>query len=473
MKKAYRVISLLIASLAVTASCTKNGDTQIITEVESTVESAQAESTIENKPYVPDGYEYLEGVGSWLSAEEEYKSYPDEKIDILFGNDFTPLNGNLYFRLSKKESKSDETGTKSTTGKPVYAYVSNATGEKHFLCPDPLCTHGSYSECQYLSLANLTASSSNDSVMYAIKPMNVKNISYSYIFEINTTEGTIVSIYTPDERGNGLTSISIRLLFEKDNTLYFVYKANYKTATKNGKAEYTEYSKLMSIDLSTQQTEVLNDDYSSYAFFVGQVDGKLLFFDRELHELYYTDMNFENPVTILKYGDEYGLYDFDYDEESGEMYALISYDELFYPKQADMSDVDIHCKIYKIGKDFTVTEVPMPSELILSMQLTKDYIYYKVYDPAQYGTRFDGRPLLDVSGGKIYRVKRGSTTEPELFFDGKGEFLFQTGYYVMGDNLYLTQSDLLKMGEDMAFYNTGSIARVNVAENTLKWINLY
>ena len=43
----------------------------------------------------------------------------------------------------------------------------------------------------------------------------------------------------------------------------------------------------------------------------------------------------------------------------------------------------------------------------------------------------------------------------------------------MGDNLYLTQSDLLKMGEDMAFYNTGSIARVNVAENTLKWINLY
>ena len=206
MKKAYRVISLLIASLAVTASCTKDGDTQIITEAESTVESAQAESTIENKPYVPDGYEYLEGVGSWLSAEEEYKSYPDEKIDILFGNDFTPLNGNLYFRLSKKESKSDETGTKSTTGKPVYAYVNNATGEKHFLCPDPLCTHGSYSECQYLSLANLTASSSNDSVMYAIKPMNVKNISYSYIFEINTTEGTIVPIYAPDERGNGLTS---------------------------------------------------------------------------------------------------------------------------------------------------------------------------------------------------------------------------------------------------------------------------
>ncbi len=479
MKKAYRVISLLIASLAVTASCTKDGDTQIITEVESTVESAQAESTIENKPYVPDGYEYLEGVGRWLSAEEEYKSYPDEKVDILFGNDFTPLNGNLYFRLSKKESKSDETGTKSTTGKPVYAYVNNATGEKHFLCPDPLCTHGSYSECQYLSLANLTASSSNDSVMYAIKPMNVKNISYSYIFEINTTEGTIVPIYAPDERGNGLTSISIRLLFEKDNTLYFVYKANYKTATVNGKAEYTEYSKLMSIDLSTQQTEVLDDDYSNYALFVGQVDGKLLFGDGDTLELYYTDMNFENPVTILKYGDEYGLYDFDYDEESGEMYALISYDELFYPKQADMSDVDIHCKIYKIGKDFTVTEVPMPSELILSMQLTKDYIYYKVYDPVQYGTRFDGRPLLDVSGGKIYRVPRDNTTEGELFFDNHGEILFSSSsslgaaYCVVGDNLYLQYYKVRGSGDDMSTYYTGSIARVNVKENTLKWINLY
>lgn len=473
MKKAYRIISLLIATLAVITSCTKADNTQIINEAESTVESAQAENTIENKPYVPDGYEYLEGVGSWLSAEEEYKSYPDEKIDSLIGNSFTRLNGNLYFRLKKQESKSDETGTRSTTGNPVYAYVSNATGEKHFLCPDPLCTHGSYSDCQYLSLANLTPSSSNDSLMYAIKQINVNGIFYSYVYEINTSEGTIVPIYTPVDREDGLTSINISLLFEKDNTLYFVYNTNYKIMNENGEAEYIEYSKLMSFDLSAKQTEVLNDDYSNYAYFVGQVDGKLLFSDGALQELYYTDMNFENPVTILKYGDDYALYNLDYDEESGEMYALLSYGELFYPPKADMSDVDIHCKIYKIGKDFSVAEVPMPSELIMSMQLTKDYIYYKVYDPVQYGTRFDGRPLLDVSGGKIYRVKRDNTTEPELFFDGKGEFLFQTGYYVMGDNLYLQQSGLLGSGENISFYYTGSIARVNVAENTLMWINLY
>ena len=114
----------------------------------------------------------------------------------------------------------------------------------------------------------------------------------------------------------------------------------------------------------------------------------------------------------------------------------------------------------------------MPSEMITSFQLTRDYIYYTVYDPIQLGSK-NGRPLLDTTGGKIYRVPRDNTTEGELFFDAKGELIFRGAYCVVGDNLYLQYYKVRGSGDDMSTYYTGSIARVNVKENTLKWINLY
>lgn len=46
-------------------------------------------------------------------------------------------------------------------------------------------------------------------------------------------------------------------------------------------------------------------------------------------------------------------------------------------------------------------------------------------------------------------------------------------YCVVGDNLYLQYYKVRGSGDDMSTYYTGSIARVNVKENTLKWINLY
>ena len=156
----------------------------------------------------------------------------------------------------------------------------------------------------------------------------------------------------------------------------------------------------------------------------------------------------------------------------GQLYAFIMYSELAHPQNPDMSGKDIHCKVYKIDKEFNITEIPMPSEMITSIQLTKDYIYYTVYDPIQYGTR-KGHPILDTTGGKIYRVARDNTTEGELFFDAKGELIFRGAYCVVGDNLYLQYYKLKGVADDTSFYYTGSIARVNVKENTLKWINLY
>lgn len=460
MKKTAILICLIIFLLV---SCSKESKGLVI---------EKAENLLSDAPTAPVGYEYLEGVGSWLNAETEYKPASDEGIVCLTANDFGLSDGNLYFRLRKAESKKDETGYYYTSGKDAYAYISSQTGEKHFICPDPLCTHGAYSGCQYLNLGGLLQSTSNPSIMYTTKSAVVDGVFYPTIYEINNSAATITPIYTPDDKSEGLDMIILDLMFEKDGKLYFIYNSRCEYVNDSGESEYDEKAKIMSLDLKTKQTEVINDNYPIRAGLMGEVWGKLLFGDSDINELYYTDYNFENSVTVLKYSDEYSLKNLYYDKNTDELYAFIMYSELAYPEKMDMSDNDIHCKVYKIDKDFNLTEIPMPSEMVTSIQLAKDYIYYTVYEPIQYGTR-KGRPVLDTTGGKIYRAPRDNTTEGELFFDGKGELIFRGSYCVVGDNLYLRYYKYKGVADDASCYYTGSVARVNVKENTLKWINLY
>ena len=466
MKK-FNLAALAVLDLLMLASCSKDNKGIVIEKTEDLLSDA---------PSAPEGYEYLEGVGSWLSAETEYKSSPYDNIVSIKGNYFSITNDNIYFQLKKEESKRDETGYYYTLGDPIYAYISGQTGEKHFICPDPLCTHGAYSGCQYLNLGNLTFSSSDTSLMYATRSAVEDGVFYPTVYEINNSAATITPIYKPDDKSEGLDMVYLELMFEKDGKLYFIYNSQYEYVNENGETEHDEKAKLMSLDLKTKQTEVLNEDLSTRVGLMGEVWDKLLFGDGDTLELYYTDYNFENPVTIMKFEDGYGLKNLFYDGNTDELYMLSYYGELMYPRNPDMSGKDIHCKVYKMDKDFNITEVPMPSEMITSIQLTKVYIYYTVYDPIQLGSR-NGYLLIDTTGGKIYRAPRDNTTEGELFFDNHGEIIFDgsigAAYCVVGDNLYLQYYKLRGSGDDMSSYYTGSIARVNVAENTLKWTNLY
>ena len=466
MKK-FNLAALAVLDLLMLASCSKDNKGIVIEKTEDLLSDA---------PSAPEGYEYLEGVGSWLSAETEYKSSPYDNIVSIKGNYFSITNDNIYFQLKKEESKRDETGYYYTLGDPIYAYISGQTGEKHFICPDPLCTHGAYSGCQYLNLGNLTFSSSDTSLMYATRSAVEDGVFYPTVYEINNSAATITPIYKPDDKSEGLDMVYLELMFEKDGKLYFIYNSQYEYVNENGETEHDEKAKLMSLDLKTKQTEVLNEDLSTRVGLMGEVWDKLLFGDGDTLELYYTDYNFENPVTIMKFEDGYGLKNLFYDGNTDELYMLSYYGELMYPRNPDMSGKDIHCKVYKMDKDFNITEVPMLSEMITSIQLTKDYIYYTVYDPIQLGSR-NGYLLIDTTGGKIYRAPRDNTTEGELFFDNHGEIIFDgsigAAYCVVGDNLYLQYYKLRGSGDDMSSFYTGSIARVNVKENTLKWINLY
>ena len=132
MKK-FNLAALAVLDLLLLSSCSKESKGIVI---------EKTQNMLDDSPTAPEGYEYLEGVGSWLSAETEYKSSPYDNILSLKGNYFYISNDNIYFQLKKEESKRDETGYYYTLGDPIYAYISGQTGEKHFICPDPLCTHG-------------------------------------------------------------------------------------------------------------------------------------------------------------------------------------------------------------------------------------------------------------------------------------------------------------------------------------------
>ena len=93
MKKTYLIVFL--STLLILASCSKENKGIVIEKTENLLSDA---------PVAPEGYEYLEGVGSWLEPETEYKSASDENIECFTSSFFGLSHENLYFQLKKEES---------------------------------------------------------------------------------------------------------------------------------------------------------------------------------------------------------------------------------------------------------------------------------------------------------------------------------------------------------------------------------
>lgn len=95
MKK-FNLAVLAALALLMLASCSKENKGIVIDK---------AEKLADDDPTASDGYEYLDGVGSWLDEETEYKPASDENIECFTSSFFGLSRGNLYFQLKKEESK--------------------------------------------------------------------------------------------------------------------------------------------------------------------------------------------------------------------------------------------------------------------------------------------------------------------------------------------------------------------------------
>ena len=406
-------------------------------------------------------------IANWLTPEEQYsyKSTDNSNniIDCYYPNYFIK-NDRIYYKTR-------------INGELSFSYITLKTGESFSLCPDPLCDHTLEGGCKYLGLHQMMFSTESDDIFYCVKTLfsDKTRTPISSICCIDVKNGTISEMFDGYlSENNVLEMFNIR--FITNNKLYITAIKQKDIKDKDVIVEEKYEDILMSIDLNTYEVNEVNNKYKNnehgeYFF----TDGKYIYFiDRIAGRLFATDMNFENETTILEYdGNEYSISSFYYDGNKSEIYIcvsscyMVSSSEQYMNGSKVIEDGNIYC----IDENFNCSKLDMPSDKILEFKLTNEYFYYTVYDPIDYGTAPIGIPCVLENGNKIYRVLRDDTSEGELILDGYEKLYFKD-YTVTGDFLYIDYVKFMQDEDCTWFRITGVTARIDMVNDTIKWLNL-
>ncbi len=455
----FYLICLCFIYLLTLTSCVKRSNDEILTDAKDFLNN-QKNTDLS----LQEHFGYQEGLGSWLDLETDYKydenSDNSDGIISLSGGGYTHIQDRLYFQISKQ--------TQLSTGDNFWAYVSTKTGEKHYICPDPLCGHDEESGCPYINLQQMTFHPYNDSLVYAVK-QDFSNNFISRIYEIDLKQNTFYEIYNAKNTDREAKADYIYIYFILDNYLYFRDRFVHEEII-DGEKILTEKTYLARVDLESKKTEILNNDFSSIGG-IHIIGTNAFYTDIANRTLYCKDINSENPVSVMTYDEGYQIYKIYYDNNTEELYLLVSRADLHHSAKLAADLEASKCRLYCITKDLACREILMPSSLLLDVQLTNEYIYYLTYDPINYKKPPYTRDAIDIAGNKIYRVKRSDTSKGELVFDGHSEIFFRD-FFAAGDYVYMDYYSLVIREEGQVFRRMGSTVRVNIKENTLKWMNL-
>jgi len=438
-------ITAVLLCIFLLASCSGEKDTEeLLGQVEQyTKETAEV-----------SGYAYQKELGAWLAPETNYHyEEADDRSDYLinlFSGTYDLRKNRLYFTIDNKVNENAERAE-------MLAYISLKTGEKHYLCPDPLCPHTDDSGCQYRTLDPLMFAPGSDTVAYFLRSVYINDIPSKAICEINLEDNTIREVYRPAEITDTKISFNwFRLQFFSGNNLYFSDTNTYQYRDEKGMDYAEEKSSLKVLNLTDGTVKTVQENYAPNARCLYSADGKLYFVNQLEGRFYVMNEDFTEERNIMVF------------EENEQMSAPVydTHENAFY-----FTTGEGLLTLWRVDADLSCEQVPLPSEEVNSVQLTDNYIYYTVYDPVVYGTSPRGGASIDVTGSKIYRTPRSNPTEGELVFDGKGELFFMS-YIVTGNYLYLDHCSLIEEGGLAWFRRMGSTMRVNFAEGTLKWLNL-
>lgn len=454
---------LMVSSSSCGTIDTKN---DIIKEAEEYVNlTTSVNESTENTLNIHFGYQ--KELGKWL--DEEIKYIYDENgdnsngIDLLEGMGYKCYGDRLFLDLARQ--------TELSTGEKLKTYINIRTGEKHYVCPDPLCEHKQSNGCLYIKLSQLTFHPENDMLAYSTRLDQIGAVGRYSIFEMNFDENTIKKIYSAENMGKDADVDYLSIFFISENILYF--KDRFVTEEViEGKTVMAEETYLIGLDLETGKFEILSDDFPADAECICIKNNRIFFRNTLENRIYCTDLNYENETDILIYEDRYTTYESYYDNNTEELYILISDSAMHNNVVSDKEPETAVCKIYCIDNDLLCSEVPISSNLVMSFQLTNEYIYYTVFDIENHNAAVLSCGAYDVTGSKLYRVRRNETTNPELVFDGRDELFLVGGYFVTGDYLYINYCQRTNIFGNMLFKRMGSSVRINMADNTLKWINL-
>ncbi|MHB1151829.1 MAG: hypothetical protein ACYCWE_05625 [Eubacteriales bacterium] len=407
-------------------------------------------------------YDYQKDLAEWLSPENEYVSISDSdssnNIIRIFDNDYIIKENRLYFRVKRDNND-------------MWAYVSLLTGEKFYLCPDPLCPHTEESGCKYLNLKELIFVPDSENLIYTVKTYLSDNGAYEIVCLLDTENDTFHELFKSDSVNVNVYNM-YDLCFINDEYLYFTNTCITREKAENGEVEQKIEEKLMTLNRITNEVNEINNKYSSqeYGKYFFADDRHIFFINFNNKKFFATDLNFENEQTILDYGKEFNIRNFFYDKGTSEFYVLINSDYMFGTSNNEITEGSIYC----VNSNLEYRKLEMPSEKIADFKLTNGYIYYAVYDPVYYGITPWGIQSTDITGNKIFRVNRNNTAKSELVFDGHGQLFYNYisgGYIVTGDYIYMDYCALMKEENTTWFRRMGSTAKINFKDQTIKWLN--
>jgi len=347
----------------------------------------------------------------------------------------------------------------------MHAYIDIKTGEKHYLCPDPLCSHKAEEGCLFVDIFQFYISNNR---LYTTRRINngINPYPVETIIEIDLEQNTVRELFQCDSEYDyiGFTSL-------EDNKIYFTYtKETLRTEDENGDIVTEDELTKMYLDLDTEKVyinEANSYTYETYSLLYKN-NNDIYGIDQINNRIIMTDSDYKNEEVIFDYDEWYSIADAYFDKNTEELYFCLASINII-DAHMDYTDAE-EGAIYVIDKENNVRKLEMPTEKITSFRLTKNYIYYTTYDPINFGMSVRGYDCVVEDSGKIYRVSRDDTTSPELVFDAKGEMFFES-YIVMGDYLYIRYIEFINQVGAVYFRATYSTARIHMEDQTIKWLN--
>jgi len=454
--KSVAILFLLTLSALLFVSC--NDEQADKTDIIQNLEQKVQQITVSDDQQ----FEYQKELTPWYTPEVEYKYDPNgdnsdgiEWISRFEFGSYTLEDGQLRF-LAKYLLG----GISEIT---MYTYLDIKTGEISYLCPNPLCSHRIEDGCLFV---NLNGYERKDNYVYTVKYLYKGKYTHNTIVEIDIEQNTMRELFQCDNEYDYLSITSL-----KDDIIYFQYfEETERTENEDGQINTNVEMREMYLDLKTGKSGIseksTSEDNDYYILY--QTEDWIYFKDEKNNRIMVADKDCSKKKVLITYEPEYRVSSILYDSFTEELYLSISSDDIIMDS-LDHLDIE-KGDIYVIDKDNKARKIEMPSDKIRGFQLTRNYIYYTVYDPLYYGTSIRGFDCVRQDGGKIYRVSRDDTTSPELVFDAH-EVLFPGSYIVLGDYIYIDYSELISGGGYSYFRRVGSTARIHMENQTIKWLN--
>ncbi len=464
MKKTS-ILSLMLALAATLPSCgsTPADGTGV---ADTTVNLIDKYTAPEEEPQLPENFVIPKG----YTYEKDYKySSEDDNCDGIY----IGTTGMVGAAMALSGDK-----IYYSTGEDMMGYIDIKNGETFAICPDPLCDHTFMGGCKYLGFSEPIVHTEKSHILFVTQGYALGNQIHRNICVVDQENGTVTRVYGSDVEGSEPLN-GIFLQFITNNKLYFTGVVVSNETDSEGKVITKSTNRLFTMDIDTYEVEPLNYNYGTgtSATCVSSSDKYMILVDSFIGYVSIMDLNQENEKILVEFDNKnYMVSNCYYDSVTDEFYFSVVSNRVFH----GYMDGPEEGHIYKVDSNLNCEIIDMPSDKIIRFTLTRNYIYFFMFDPVPLNIDPPAaEPIIMPDGGKMYRIRRDGSSEYELIFDGGLELIMCALYptIVIGDHIYFVHEYIYqmlygKLSGKIFLYRSGYVARVGITDKTVKPILL-